>query len=156
MNIYNVHWLNKGIIQAGGVFFFHLVIHAFVHYFISFCLSCHLFLSWPSFLFVLSVFCLFQLSIKFHLISLESDWCVFSVVLLHLFPCNIPVLLVILLIHFSYVTFILIYFPSWLLFSLHSRYPCDIFLFVTRTFIYQYIALFLPPLHSSFHLSLSI
>jgi len=57
--------LIKGTIQAGGIFFIYLVIHAFVLHFISFCSSRYLFLSWPSQPSVLLVSCLLQLLLNF-------------------------------------------------------------------------------------------
>ena len=85
--------LIKELYKHVMVCFLYLVIHAFEHYFISFCSSHYLFLSWPSHLFVLLVL-LITTNIKYHLISLVPDCSchVFSCIFM-LIPWNIPVLL---------------------------------------------------------------
>ena len=125
--------------------------HAFEHSFISFCSSCYLFLSWSFlffmhsvssclFLFVLSIFYLFQLSSKFHLISLETDWCyfLFSIVLFMVislqYSCPVRHSLDL----FCYITFISIYFPSFSFTSIPDILvisPC----LSLEIFAYQYI-----------------
>ena len=136
MNIYRVHWLNKGTIQAGGIFIFYLVIHAFVLHFI-------LFVSLPFPVLAIPPFCAFGLitaSIKFQLLSLKPDWCsflVFSCIFMPI-PWNIPVLFhlpfsrSIFLHNFHLNIFAILsnILPLGFL-SLHSRFPCDFFLFIS-------------------------
>ena len=104
-------------------------------------------------------FCAFGLlfitvSIKFHLFSLEPDWCSFHVFncIFMLIPWNISAFCSLdpfFLHSFDLSIFTISSNISSLGFlSLHSWYLCDFFLFISvchlEFFIYQYIAPFLP------------